>query len=138
MNETFITSCITNFLKKNNYYIIQSISPGGQGSLNYKVNDKPIYPDILAFKDGVFIISENKPYFNESDHIKLNNLMHSKEVNSKSQFILNKYCESKEITLSKILKIEFFLGFGESLRLPTDSINFFNVTKDGNVKLLKS
>jgi len=46
MNETFITSSKIYFLKKNNFYIIQSIHPGGQGGLNYKVNNKPIYPDI--------------------------------------------------------------------------------------------
>jgi hypothetical protein len=138
MNETFITSSITKFLKKNNFYIIQSIHPGGQGGLNYKVNNKPIYPDILAFKGEVFIIGENKPSYSESDHRKLNTLMQSKEVNPKSQFIKNKYCESKNIISGKILKIEFFLGFEESTRLPTDSINFYHVNKNENVKILQS
>ena len=138
MNEAFITFCITNFLKINKYYIIQSIHPGGQGGLNYKLNGKPIYPDILAFYNGIFIIGENKPLYSESDHIKLNNLMQSKELNSKSQFILNTYCDSKNIIRSKILKIEFFLGFEESSRLPSDNINFYNVDKNENIKILKS
>lgn len=138
MNETFITSSITKFLKKNDFYIIQSIHPGGQGGLNYKVNSKPIYPDLLAFKDTLFIIGENKPSYSESDHRKLNTLMNSMELNSKSQFILNKYCESKNIISRKILKIEFFLGFERSSKLPTDSINFYHVDKYENVKILKS
>jgi len=138
MNETFITSSITKFLKRNDFYIIQSIHPGGQGGLNYKVNSKPIYPDLLAFKETLFIIGENKPSYSESDHRKLNTLMQSMEVDSKSQFILNKYCESKNIISRKILKIEFFLGFEKSSKLPTDNINFYHVDKYENVKILKS
>jgi len=87
MNETFITSSITKFLKRNDFYIIQSIHPGGQGGLNYKVNSKPIYPDLLAFKETLFIIGENKPSYSESDHRKLNTLMQSQEVDSKYKFI---------------------------------------------------
>ena len=138
MDETFITFSITKFLKKNDFFIIQSIHPGGQGGLNYKVNSKPIYPDILAFKDSLFIIGENKPLYSESDHRKLNSLMKSVDLNSKSQFILDRYCESKNIISKKISKIEFFLGFKQSSNLPTDRVNFYQVDKYENVKVLKS
>ena len=91
MNEAKITLIIKNFLKKNNYFIIQCIPPGGQGGLNYKVNGRPVYPDIIAFKDGVMIIAENKPDYSESDLKKLVSLRESENLYSKSEEILNHY-----------------------------------------------
>ena len=138
MDETFITLSIRNFLKKNGYFIIQCIPPGGQGGLNFKVNNRPVYPDIIASKESTMVICENKPSYSESDQTKLKKLSESENLISKSQEILNNYCRSKGILSSKILKIEFFLGFKKSANIPSEGINFFNVTKEGEVTILKS
>ena len=138
MNEAKITQSIKNFLKKNNYFIIQCIPPGGQGGLNYKVNGRPVYPDIIAFKDGVMIIAENKPDYSEKKIKKLVSLRESENLYSKSEEILNHYFTLKSISSSKILKIELYLGFAESNVYPSSGINFFQVSKKGEVKILKS
>lgn len=138
MNETLITQSIQNYLKKNNFFLIQCIYPGGQGALNYKVNGKPIYPDIIAFKGNTLIICENKPEYSESDFKKLKLLRESENLESKSQEILNNYCQSKNIPFIKIIKIDFYLGFKESNILPLNGIKFFNVKNSGEVVVLKS
>jgi hypothetical protein len=138
MNETFITQSINNFLKINDYFIIQCIFPGGQGALNFKVNGRPVYPDLIAFKNGTLIIGENKPSYNESDHKKLKKIKNSFNFNEKAQEIVNNFFKSKKIPYSKILRIDFFLGFKESKIKPLDYVKFFNVRDNGQVLMLEN
>tara|TARA_B100000035_G_C20658364_1_gene404172 strand:- start:82 stop:522 length:441 start_codon:yes stop_codon:yes gene_type:complete len=138
MNESFITRSIKNFLKKENYYIIQCIPPRGQGGIHFKVKNKPMYPDIIAFKNETMIIGESKPKYSESDHLKLNKLLSSDKLFEKAQYILNNYFFSKKISIRGIKKIKMFLAFEKSNLVPTDKIVFFNVDKNGNVEVLES
>jgi len=134
MNEAFITRSIKNFLKKENYYIIQCIPPGGQGGIHFKVENKIMYPDIIAYKDDLMIIGESKPKYSESDNLKLNKLL----LSEKAQYILNNYFISKKMSIKKIHKIKMFLAFEKSNLVPNNKIDFFNVDADGSVEVLKS
>ena len=138
MKEAFITRSIKIFLKKENYYIIQCIPPGGQGGIHFKVGNKIMYPDIIAYKDDIMIIGESKPKYNESDNLKLNKLLSSEKLFEKAQYILNNYFMSKKMSIKKIKKIKMFLAFEKSNVLPKNKIDFFNVDVDGYVKILKS
>ena len=108
MNEAFITRSIKNFLKKENYYIIQCIPPGGQGGIHFKVENKIMYPDIIAYKDDLMIIGESKPKYSESDNLKLNKLLLSEKLYQKAQYILNNYFISKKMSIKKFTKLKCF------------------------------
>ena len=137
MNEAFITRSIKIFLKKENYYIIQCIPPRGQGGIHFKVENKIMYPDIIAYKDNVMIIGESKPKYSESDNLKLNKLLLSEKLFEKSQYILNNYFMSKKMSIKKIHEIKMFLAFEKNDLIPNNKIDFFNVDADGYVKVLK-
>ena len=138
MNEAFITRSIKIFLKKENYYIIQCIPPRGQGGIHFKVENKIMYPDIIAYKDNVMIIGESKPKYSESDNLKLNKLLLSEKLFEKAQYILNNYFISKKMSIKKIHEIKMFLAFEKNYLIPNNKIDFFNVDADGYVKVLKS
>ena len=138
MNEAFITRSIKIFLKKENYYIIQCIPPRGQGGIHFKVENKIMYPDIIAYKDNVMIIGESKPKYSESDNLKLNKLLLSEKLFEKAQYILNNYFISKKMNIKKIHEIKMFLAFEKNDLIPNNKIDFFNVDADGYVKVLKS
>jgi hypothetical protein len=113
------------------------LPPGGQGGLHFKVKSRPMYPDIIAFKDGVMIVGENKPSYSESDKVKLKELLDSEDLLRKGQEILNDYSKSHKLSFRKIEKIEIFLGFAICSIFPQDGINFFHVNQDGKVTVLK-
>ena len=137
MNEAFITRSIKIFLKKENYYIIQCIPPRGQGGIHFKVENKIMYPDIIAYRDNIMIIGESKPKYSESDNLKLNKLLLSEKLFEKSQYILNNYFMSKKMSIKKIHEIKMFLAFEKNDLIPNNKIDFFNVDADGYVKVLK-
>jgi hypothetical protein len=138
MNESLITRSIKQYLKKENYYIIQCIPPRGQGGIHFKVENKIMYPDIIAFKDHVMIIGESKTHYSESDNSKLNKLLKSDKLYEKAQYILNNYFKSKYLSLKKINRIEMFLAFNKNSLVPKDEVFFYKVSKDGEVEMLKS
>ena len=138
MNEAFITRSIKIFLKKENYYIIQCIPPGGQGGIHFKVENKIMYPDIIAYKDNVMIIGESKPKYSESDNLKLNKLLLSEKLFEKAQYILNNYFISKKMSIKKIHEIKMFLAFEKNNLIPNNKIDFYNVDANGYVQVLKS
>ena len=138
MNEAFITRSIKIFLKKENYYIIQCIPPGGQGGIHFKVENKIMYPDIIAYRDNIMIIGESKPKYSESDNLKLNKLLLSEKLFEKSQYILNNYFMSKKMSIKKIHEIKMFLAFEKNDLIPNNKIDFYNVDANGYVQVLKS
>lgn len=137
MDERFITRSIKQYLKKENYYIIQCIPPGGQGGIHFKVENKIMYPDIIAFKNETMIIGESKPDYSESDHAKLNRLLKSNKLHDKAQYILNNYLKSKNLILKKINNIKMFLAFKKTNIVPNDKISFYNVDLSGKVQILE-
>ena len=138
MNEAFITRSIKIFLKKENYYIIQCIPPRGQGGIHFKVENKIMYPDIIAYRDNIMIIGESKPKYSESDNLKLNKLLLSEKLFEKSQYILNNYFMSKKMSIKKIHEIKMFLAFEKNNLIPNNKIDFYNVDANGYVQVLKS
>jgi hypothetical protein len=71
MDETFVTISINKFLLSKKFIILQSIPPGHQGSIYLKINNKMVYPDIIAFNQHTFLVGENKKTFDDSDIKKL-------------------------------------------------------------------
>ena len=138
MNETFITLSINKFLNENNYQVIQCIPPGGQGSLNYLVNNKFIYPDFICFKNSELLIGENKLKFSESDEKKLSDLSLEKNLFSDSKRILQNYQVSNNLEILVLKKITLFMGFSSRELKRSNKFNNFLVDEDGTVKILKN
>jgi len=138
MNETFITLSINKFLNENNYQVIQCIPPGGQGSLNYLVKNKFIYPDFICFKDGEFLIGENKLTFSELDQTKLFNLSLEKNLFSDSKRILKNHQIANNLEILVLKKITLFMGFSSRDSKRSSQFNNFLVDEDGTVNILKN
>lgn len=80
MNEEFVTKSIIYYLKENGWNIFAFDYPqSGTGFLIHpndrlEKNKESIIPDIIANKESICIIMENKSYYYEKDFIKLDNL----------------------------------------------------------------
>lgn len=83
MNEEFVTKSIINFLKTNGWTIFAFDYPqSGTGFLihpndRFHKTKEAIIPDIIANKESICIIMENKSYFYADDFIKLDELGNS-------------------------------------------------------------
>lgn len=104
MNEEFITKSFLKFLLTKGWEILSYDFPQSGTGLNLQLNqifrqpatknEGMITPDIIAFKDGIGLISENKLYFDRQDVDKLtkirqgiyseslNRIFRGKQVNS--------------------------------------------------------
>ncbi len=138
MNETFITLSINKFLNENNYQVIQCIPPGGQGSLNYLVKNKFIYPDFICFKEGELLIGENKLKYSESDEKKLIDLSLEENLVSDSKRILKNFQVSNNFEISNLDKITLFMGFSSKESKRSKKFDNFLVDENGKVKILKN
>jgi hypothetical protein len=138
MNEAFITRSILKYFTENNYEIIQCILPGAQGSLNFLVKNKNIYPDFICFKEGIFLIGESKPKYDESDEKKLFNLSEENNLILNSERILKNYLNANNLEISNIEKIIFFLGFASDEERRSDQFDNYLVNPEGNVTVLKN
>ena len=112
----------------------------GRGTKIFPFASIGTQPQDLKFKGekNNLIIGENKPSYNESDHEKLKKIRNSFNFNEKAQEIVNNFFKSKKIPYSKILRIDFFLGFKESKIKPLDYVKFFNVRDNGQVLMLEN
>lgn len=83
MNEEFVTKSIIYYLKRNGWNIFSFDYPqSGTGFLihpndRFHKNKESIIPDIIANKDSICIIMENKSFFYKDDFIKLDELSNS-------------------------------------------------------------
>ena len=92
MNEESVTKSIIKYLKQNGWNIFSFDYPqSGTGFLIHPndrldKNKKAIIPDIIANKESICIIMENKSRYYEKDFIKLDNLKndvnYSNDLNS--------------------------------------------------------
>lgn len=120
MKEEFVTRSIIDFLKSRGWIIDSYDYPqSGRGDLihpndrRYK-NKKSIIPDIIAYKDSICIIMENKPYFYPEDFTKLDDLRYN-EI----------YTDSLKRLIDRLNCNKIFYGVG----LP-NTVDIFN--KDTN------
>lgn len=84
MNEEQVTKQILSWLLKNNWKIIcydfpqsgtgRSFKPSSECQDKKTKNKNHIIPDILAVKNGIMLLFENKSYFYLDDFLKIDNL----------------------------------------------------------------
>ena len=86
LSEGEITNEIKNFLIQKKWFIIQYSPPGGSLGNPYKLNDENIYIDIVAIKDQIAVIFENKSIFNKKDIEKLVEIKNDDQLINKINF----------------------------------------------------
>jgi hypothetical protein len=141
MDETFVTISINNFLLSKKFIILQSIPPGHQGSIYLKINNKMVYPDIIAFNQHTFLVGENKKTFDDSDIKKLLELKKQKNIIDVLNNEAMLYSQAHELDFSRIENIRFFHGISD---IPSKNliinleIEIWLVNKDNKINILKN
>lgn len=141
MDETFVTISINNFLLSKKFIILQSIPPGHQGSIYLKINNKMVYPDIIAFNQHTFLVGENKKTFDDSDIKKLLELKKQKNIIDVLNNEARLYSQAHELDFSRIENIRFFHGISD---IPSKNliinleIEIWLVNKDNKINILKN
>lgn len=108
MGEGKITKKIIQFLKSNNWHILTFDFPQSGTGRNFKPskecfeesankNKEHIIPDILAVKDGVMVLFENKSYFYLDDFKKINEL----KINNCYEDDIEEFLKLLKIEVSK-------------------------------------
>lgn len=128
LSEGEITNEIKNFLIKKEWSIIQYSPPGGSLGNPYKLNNENIYIDIVAVKNQIAVIFENKSVFNKSDINKLNDIRNDTEVLRKINYFSSKKKQNK------VSKLIFFHGHNKKFEGKIyNDINLFFI--DNNYKI---
>lgn len=141
MDETFVTISINKFLLSKKFIILQSIPPGHQGSIYLKINNKMVYPDIIAFNQYTFLVGENKKTFHDSDIKKLLELKKQKNIIDVLNNEARLYSQAHKLDFSRIENIRFFHGISDvsSKNLIINlEIEIWFVNKDKKITILKN
>ncbi len=138
-SEDDVTYCIMQFLKKHRWEILQYHPPGGQANFAIKTKIGVVFPDIVAIKEGVILIVENKRSQSKEDIKKLAMMLQDKSVHQQIVSHCITCCRTNGIPAESSYTIKWAHGFGGTMTLPQhDKINYLLAGVCSNVTVIPS
>ncbi len=101
-----------------------------------RVFGKIVFPDLLAFKNNLILVMENKPHFNKADIKKLERMMSDKDAQKQITDFVSEYCQKKGLETHCSVQIILGHGFsGKRAKTPHKYVNLVHVGKDGSITI---
>ncbi len=117
LSEDDVTFAIMRWLQVQGWTIVQYHPPGGQASISVVVGNRRVVPDIVAVRDSVILICENKGRQSAEDISKLLEMKRDLDAMVHLRSIVeNRLRQEGSLSTSRNWGIELAHGYSEDFR----------------------
>ncbi|MQF48655.1 hypothetical protein FIM08_01960 [SAR202 cluster bacterium AC-647-N09_OGT_505m] len=130
-NEDFVSRSIFDFLRESDWTIVHYHPPGGQAGFGVTLESKKfLVPDLIAVKDNVILIVENKSVFSISDVKKLRTIGSSVSAVKQIVNYTKRFLEVNHLPIPQTYNILLSHGYsGSSTDTALSDVILMNVDK---------
>lgn len=137
--EEFVTYAIMRFALGRGWEVVQYHPPGGQAAFAVRLGGSVVYPDMIAYRNGIIMVAENKALFDESDVRKLRRMMQCKSAICQIKEYVGDCCRNRRIPMADQCEVVCGHGFaGVIPGEPLQDVHLLHVSDNGDVKVILS
>jgi len=132
--EDIVSHAVLRFFQGHGWHVLHYHPPGGQAAFSVTLDEDRIIPDMVALKNDVVYIIENKPVFCPTDMQKLTNYAASNNAVTATLQFVERVAAAKGLAYSTPFIVKFGHGFAGNL--PPDvgwpSVSLFHLKSSDN------
>lgn len=137
LSEDRVTFSLMRHLLAGGWTILQYHPPGGQAAWGVRLDQQMVYLDILAYRDNVALVLENKRCFDRRDIEKLRRMRNSPEVVRQILDYVRTRCVLADVPLPSSPKILWGHGYsGKQRETCIPSVILLHVAPDFKIAAL--